>query len=216
MKTIEIKGTARTIAEHSSDQVRALKEIRKNGGVPCELYGGAGNTHLTVSEKQLHKLVYTPDIYIIDLYVDGKKVNVILKDIQFHPVKDTILHVDFYEINESKPIVMEVPLKMEGLAPGVQAGGKLFMQIRKLKIRALYNVIPERLIIDISNLQLGKSIKVGELSFDKLEIVTPKDAVVCSIKMTRSALPDDSAAATAAAATTAEAAPEATADKPAK
>ena len=122
MKSIEVKGTARTIAERSSEQARALKEIRKNGGVPCVLYGGNEVVHFTVTNEGLRNLVYTPHIYVVDLVIDGKKVNAILKDIQFHPVKDTILHVDFYQIDEAKPIVMEVPVQLEGLAEGVKAG----------------------------------------------------------------------------------------------
>ena len=122
MKSIEVKGTARTIAERSSEQARALKEIRKNGGVPCVLYGGNEVVHFTVPNEGLRNLVYTPHIYVVDLIIDGKKVNAILKDIQFHPVKDTILHVDFYQIDEAKPIVMEVPVQLEGLAEGVKVG----------------------------------------------------------------------------------------------
>ena len=125
MKSIEVKGTARTIAERSSEQARALKEIRKNGGVPCVLYGAGEVVHFTVTNEGLRNLVYTPHIYVVDLDIDGKKVNAILKDIQFHPVKDNILHVDFYQIDEAKPIVMEVPVQLEGLAEGVKAGGSL-------------------------------------------------------------------------------------------
>ena len=177
MKSIEVKGTARTIAERSSEQARALKEIRKNGGVPCVLYGGNEVVHFTVPNEGLRNLVYTPHIYVVDLIIDGKKVNAILKDIQFHPVKDTILHVDFYQIDEAKPIVMEVPVQLEGLAEGVKAGGKL----------ALYNVIPEKLTVNVSHLGLGKTVKVGELSFEGLELMSAKEAVVCAVKLTRAA-----------------------------
>ena len=187
MKSIEIKGTERTIAERSSEQARALKAIRKNNGVPCVLYGGEKNIHFTVSADGLRNLVYTPHIYVVDLDIDGKKVNAIMKDIQFHPVKDNILHVDFYQIDESKPIVMEVPVQLEGLAEGVKAGGKLALQIRKLKVKALFNVIPERLIVNVSHLGLGKTIKVGELNFENLELLNAKEAVVCAVKLTRAA-----------------------------
>ena len=185
MKSIEVKGTARTIAERSSEQARALKEIRKNGGVPCVLYGGNEVVHFTVPNEGLRNLVYTPHIYVVDLIIDGKKVNAILKDIQFHPVKDTILHVDFYQIDEAKPIVMEVPVQLEGLAEGVKAGGKLALQMRKIK--ALYNVIPEKLTVNVSHLGLGKTVKVGELSFEGLELMSAKEAVVCAVKLTRAA-----------------------------
>lgn len=133
-------------------------------------------------------MVYTPHIYVVDLDIDGKKVNAILKDIQFHPVKDTILHVDFYQIDEAKPIVMEVPVQMEGLAEGVKAGGKLAAGVRKLKVRAVYTAIPEKLDIDVTHLGLGKTIKVSELSYEGLELVTSPSVVVCQVKMTRSAM----------------------------
>ena len=187
MKSIEIKGTARTIAARSSEQARALKAIRKNNGVPCVLYGGGENVHFTVPADGLRNLVYTPHIYVVNLDIDGKQVKAILKDIQFHPVKDTILHVDFYQITEEKPIVMEVPVQLEGLAEGVKAGGKLALQIRKLKVKALYNAIPERLVINVSNLALGKTIKVGELNFEGLELLNAKESVVCAVKLTRAA-----------------------------
>ena len=187
MKSIEVKGTARTIAERSSDQARALKAIRKDNGVPCVLYGGGENIHFTVPVEGLRNLVYTPHIYVVDLIIDGKKVNAILKDIQFHPVKDNILHVDFYQIDEAKPIVMEVPVQLEGLAEGVKAGGKLVLQMRKLKVRALYNIIPEKLIVNVSHLGLCKTVKVGELSYEGLELLNAKEAVVCAVKLTRAA-----------------------------
>lgn len=194
MKSFELKGTARTIAEHSSDQKRALKALRKNNEVPCVLYGVEKDADgkpvamsFTVSIDGLRNLVYTPHIYLVNLIVDGKKINAIMKDIQFHAVKDSILHVDFYQIDETKPIIMEVPIALEGLAEGVKAGGKMSLQVRKLKVRALHNIIPEKLTINVSNLGLGKTIKVGELSFDGLELLNAKEAVVCAVKLTRAA-----------------------------
>lgn len=164
-----------------------MKAIRKNNGVPCVLYGGKEIVHFTVTNEGLRNLVYTPHIYVVDLVIDGKKYNAIMKDIQFHPVKDNILHVDFYEIDEAKPIVMEVPVQLEGLAEGVKAGGKLSLQMRKLKVKALYNVIPERLVVNVSHLGLGKTVKVGELNYEGLELLNAKDAVVCAVKLTRAA-----------------------------
>ncbi len=191
MKSIELKGTARTIAERSSEQAKALKEIRRNGGVPCVMYGGKKNYNFIIEEKELNKIVYTPHIYVVDLIIDGEKKNAVLKDIQFQAVKDTILHVDFYEIDETKPIVMNVPIELVGLAPGVQAGGKMHHQMRRLKVRALYTAIPEKLQINVSKLGLGKSIKIGNLSFEGLELMNPKGAVVCSVKSTRNAVATD-------------------------
>lgn len=187
MKSIEVKGTARTIAEHSSEQSRALKALRKNNCVPCVLYGAGDNVHFTVTNDEVRNLIYTPHIYVVDLDIDGKKVKAILKDIQFHPVKDTILHIDFFQIDELKPIIMEVPVQLEGLAEGVKAGGKLTLQMRKLKVRALYNVIPEKLTVNVAHLGLGKTVKVGELSYEGLTLLNAKEAVVCAVQLTRAA-----------------------------
>lgn len=187
MKSIEVKGTARTIAEHSSEQSRALKALRKNNCVPCVLYGAGDNVHFTVTNDEVRNLIYTPHIYVVDLAIDGKKVKAILKDVQFHPVKDTILHIDFFQIDELKPIIMEVPVQLEGLAEGVKAGGKLTLQMRKLKVRALYNVIPEKLTVNVAHLGLGKTVKVGELSYEGLTLLNAKEAVVCAVQLTRAA-----------------------------
>lgn len=189
MKSIEIKGSLRT-----ETGKKAAHSLRQNNGVPCVLYGMQkdenGNqvaTHFTVTVDGLRKLVYTPHIYVVDLNIDGKIVNAIMKDIQFHPVTDAILHVDFLQINEENPIVMEVPVQLEGLAEGVKAGGKLALQMRKIKVKALYNVIPEKLTVNVSHLGLGKTVKVGELSFEGLELISAKEAVVCAVKLTRAA-----------------------------
>lgn len=189
MKSIEIKGSLRT-----ETGKKAAHSLRQNNGVPCVLYGMQkdenGNqvaTHFTVTVDGLRKLVYTPHIYVVDLNIDGKIVNAIMKDIQFHPVTDAILHVDFLQINEENPIVMEVPVQLEGLAEGVKAGGKLALQTRKLKVKALYNLIPERLVVNVTNLGLGKTIKVGELNYEDLTLLNAKEAVVCAVKLTRAA-----------------------------
>ena len=189
MKSIEIKGSLRT-----ETGKKATHSLRKENGVPCALYGIQKDengkpvaTHFTVTVEGLRKLVYTPHIYVVDLNIDGKVVNAIMKDIQFHPVTDAILHVDFLQIDEANPIVMEVPVQLEGLAEGVKAGGKLALQMGKLKVKALYNVIPERLVVDVTSLGLGKTIKVGELNYEGLQILNAKEAVVCAVKLTRAA-----------------------------
>lgn len=189
MRSIAINGSLRTEIGK-----KATKSVRKADAVPCVLYGAQkdanGNqvaTHFTVTNDGLRNLVYTPHIYVVDLTIDGKTVNAIMKDIQFHPVTDKILHVDFYQIDEANPIVMEVPVKLEGLAEGVKAGGKLVLQMRKLKVKALYNIIPEKLIVNVSHLGLGKTVKVGELSYEGLELLNAKEAVVCAVKLTRAA-----------------------------
>ena len=164
-------------------------------GINKDENGNQVATHFTVTNDGLRNLVYTPHIYVVNLNIDGKVVTAIMKDIQFHPVTDKILHVDFLQIDESNPIVMEVPVKLEGLAEGVKAGGKLALQVRKLKVKALYSAIPERLIVDVTNLGLGKTIKVGELSYEGLQILNSKEAVVCAVKLTRAARGAQAAAA---------------------
>lgn len=199
MKQIAINGTVRTDLGK-----KAAKEIRKNGNVPCVLYGEKKDEngapvaiHFVVSEKEINKLVYTPHIYLIDINIDGEDHKGIIKEIQFHAVKDNVLHVDFFEVHAEKPIVMGVPVAAKGLAEGVRAGGRLMMMVRKLQVRALYDAIPEKLEVDVTSLQLGKSIKAGQLSFEGLELVTPKEVIVCTVKMTRAAMGAAAAAAKA-------------------
>lgn len=189
MKTIEIKGTARVAGGK-----KAAKQLRKQGVIPCNLYGELKDEKglplafsFAVTEGELRKLLYSPDIYTVKLDVDGKQCLAILKEAQFHPVKDNVLHVDFYQITDQKPIVMEVPIRLNGLAEGVKAGGKLAASVRKLKVKAVHTAIPERLDIDVTHLELGKTIKVGELNFEGLELVTSPSVVVCQVKMTRNA-----------------------------
>ena len=190
MKTIDVKGTARV-----ANGKKGAKDVRRQGGVPCNLYGEAKGENglpvaqsFTATQEELRKLVYTPDIFSVNLNIDGKECKAVMKELQFHPVTDRLLHVDFYEITETKPSVMEVPIKLNGLAEGVRAGGKLAASVRKLKVRAPYTQIPECLDIDVTNLGLGKTIKVGELSFEGLELVTSPSVVVCQVQMTRSAM----------------------------
>jgi len=144
-------------------------------------------THFAVKESDVRKLIYTPEIFLVHLNIGGKEFNAILKDIQFHPVKDTILHLDFLHVFEKKPIVIDVPVVLDGLAEGVKAGGKLSLDLRKLKVKATYDKVPEKVHINIEHLALGKSIQVGELSFDGLELLNAKNAVVCRVQLTRAA-----------------------------
>lgn len=190
MKSINVKGSVRTATGK-----KASRDLRKAGAVPCNLYGEARGENglpvalsFTSTQEELRKLVYSPEIYSVNLNIDGKEYKAVMRELQFHPVTDLLLHVDFYEITDTKPIVMEVPIKLNGLAEGVKAGGKLAASVRKLKVRAPYTAIPERLDIDVTNLGLGKTIKVAELNFEGLELVTSPSVVVCQVKMTRSAM----------------------------
>lgn len=187
MKTFQLEGNKREIAERSCDQKRALKALRKNSMIPAVLYGGDETIHFSVSYESVRKLVYTPEIFLVELTINGVKKNAIMKELQFQPVKDTILHIDFLEVFPNKPVVMEVPVALEGHAEGVKAGGKLTLQMRKLKVKAIYDKIPEKLVINVDHLGLGKSMQVGELHFEGLEVVNAKNAVVCAVQLTRAA-----------------------------
>ena len=187
MKTFQLQGTTREILSRPADQKRALKAMRNNNGIPAVLYGGEKVVHFTVTNDAVRNLVYTPEIYIVDLTIDGKTTKAIVKDMQFQPVTDAIVHMDFLEVTENKPVVMEVPVALEGHAEGVKAGGKLTLQMRKLKVKALYSQIPEKLTINVDNLGLGKTMQVGALHFEGLELMNAKNAVVCAVQLTRAA-----------------------------
>lgn len=187
MKEIEVTGKKRsTIGKKSS------KNLRKEGFIPCNLYGEAKDENgapkalaFTCPMNELRKIVYTPHIYVINLIIDGESHTAILKELQFHPVTDALLHVDFYEVNDQKPITIGIPVKLTGLAQGIRDGGRMNLSIRKINVTAKYQDIPEHLDIDVTDLKIGKSIKVGDLHFEGLEMATSKDVVVCSIKATR-------------------------------
>ncbi len=182
MKTFELKGTLRNDLGK-----KASKAYRVENMVPCVLYGGEEVKHFNATTEGIRKLVYTPEVYIVNLELDGKTVTAIMKDLQFQPVSDQLLHADFLQISDKKPIIMEIPVVLEGLAEGVKAGGKLSLEMRKLKVKGLYKDFPEKLAINIENLGLGKTIQIGALSFPNLELLNAKDNVVCAVKLTRAA-----------------------------
>ena len=187
MKEITVKGEARTALGK-----KACRDLRRQGGVPCVLYGVERDENnapvaktFTVSQKELAKVLYTPNVYIVNLDIDGVVVKAILKDLQCDFVKDTPVHVDFYQITEEHPIVMDIPVKLNGLAEGVKAGGKLTLNVRKLRVKAVYKNLPDTLDIDVTDLGLGKSMKVVALHYEGLDIVTSKEVVVCAVRATR-------------------------------
>lgn len=218
MKTFELSAQPRTLVGK-----KATKELRKAGLIPVVMNGGeivdlpytgklnegetvveiANNrgiitTNLQVKEDDVRKLIYTLDIFAINLDVNGVKKNAVLKEIQFHPVTDNILHIDLLEVSDKKPVVMEVPVKLEGHAEGVKAGGKLTLSMKKIKVKALYTSIPERVVINVDNLGLGKTMQIGDLHFDGLELMNAKNAVVCAVQLTRAARGAQAAAEAAA------------------
>ena len=191
---------------------KATKALRSKGMIPVVLNGGEivdlpfngtleagqkvveiGNgkglitTDLVVTNEAVRKLIYTPEIFAVEINVNGKKIMAVLKDVQFHPVKDNILHIDFLAVNDTKPVVIEVPVKLEGHAEGVKAGGKLNLSMKRLKVKAVYTQVPEKLIVNVDTLGLGKTLQVGDLHFEGLELVNAKNAVVCGVALTRAA-----------------------------
>lgn len=189
MKEINVTGQKR-----ENLGKKASKELRKQGLIPCNLYGEKKGENglpealaFTIAFSELRKVIYTPHIYVINIDLEGVHHTAILKEIQFHPVTDAPLHVDFYEVNDEKPITIGIPVKLVGLAQGVRDGGRMNLSIRKINVTAPYQQIPEHLDVDVTSLRIGKSIKVGQLSYEGLEIATGKEVIVCSIKMTRNA-----------------------------
>jgi large subunit ribosomal protein L25 len=182
MKTFELKGEIRT-----DFGKKAANSLRSKNLIPCNVYGGkdSENINFTVENGAILKLIYTPDVFVVNLTLGDKEMKAVIKEIQFHPVKEQVLHIDFLHVYEDVPVVVAIPVRLEGLAIGVKAGGKLSLDLRKLNARALYSNLPETLNIDVSKLKLGKSIQVGELSFDNVEILNPKEAVVCRVQTTR-------------------------------
>jgi len=192
MKTFELKGEIR-----QDFGKKAAKSLRRQGLVPCVIYGGheGENINFVVKQGDVRNLLYTPEVFLVNLELGDKKMQAILKESQFHPVKDTVLHLDFLHVFEDVPVVIELPVRLEGLAVGVKAGGKLSLDLRKLRVRALAANLPEQLVVNVTKLKIGKSIQVGDLSFEGLELLNAKNAVVCRVQVTRATRSDMSAAA---------------------
>ena len=187
MKEISVSGQKR-----ATTGKKATRELRREGLVPCNLYGEKKGENglpealaFAIPATQLRKAVYTPHVYVVNLTIDGEAHKAVMKELQFHPTTDALLHIDFYEVSETKPITIGIPVKLEGHAQGVRDGGRLSQAVRQLSVTAPYKQIPEELKIDVTNLKLGKAIKVAELQFEGLEIATPAQVVVCSVKATR-------------------------------
>ena len=182
MKTFQLSGAVRT-----ETGKKAGKALRKADLIPAVMYGGEEVIQFTVTTDSVRKLIYTPEVYMVELTIGEKTTMAIVKELQFHPVSDILLHVDFLEVFADKPVVIEIPVALEGHSEGVKAGGRLSLEMRKLKVKALYSTLPEKLMVNIDHLELGKTIQVGSLSFDGLEILNAKNAVVCAVKLTRAA-----------------------------
>lgn len=182
MKTFELQGQLRSeIGKKDS------KAVRREGGIPCVLYGGAEPLHFSVNTPDVRHLVYTPHVYFVELNLNGKKHMAALKDIQTHPVSDAILHIDFQSIQDDKPVSMAIPVSVVGNSPGVRNGGKLVVNLRKLAVSALPKDMPDQISVDISNLNIGDGLRIREIQQEGVTFLENGSIVITAVRMTRSA-----------------------------
>lgn len=187
MKSITIKGSKR-----ESLGKAATRNLRNAGQVPCVVYGGESPTHFSADEREFSKLIYTPNVYTVDIDLgDGTIIRAIKQDVQFHPVKDAILHVDFYELNEERPVTMEVPVRTVGSSRGVLNGGVLRINNRRLKVRALPANLPDMIECDITPLKIGGKIYVHQKQTEDYTILHPDNEVIVMVKTSRNAVDVD-------------------------
>ena len=192
MKTFELTGTPRS--EYGK---KAAKAFRKGNLVPCNLYGNGENTTFVVSVDDVRKLIYTPDTMAVALTIGETKKMAVVKELQFHPVSEDLFHIDFLEVTEQKPVTVAIPVQLSGHAEGVKAGGKLSLEMKKLKVNGIYTQIPNRVEIDVTSLGLGKKLYVGAVEMaEGLKLMNPADACVAQVKATRASQQAAAAAAT--------------------
>ena len=189
MKSITIQGTKR-----ESVGKKSTKALRDAELVPCVVYGGAEPLNFSAEERSFKGLVYTPEAHTVSIEVDGQTIPAVLQDIQFHPLTDKILHADFYQLSEDKPVVMEVPVRVTGRSKGVVAGGVLRQTYRKLKVKAIPANLPDEIVVDITPLKIGNKLYVESLKSDKYTFMHPDNAVVVAVKMSRNASKNAAAA----------------------
>lgn len=208
MKSIAIAGSLRDNAKKQT-----TKQLRNQDIVPCVLYGGKEQVHFAAPAASFKKLVYTPEVLSVDLTIDGKPYTAIMQDIQLHPVSEKIMHIDFLELIKDKAVTIDIPVKITGSAPGVKQGGKLLTKVRKLKIKALPGDLPDNIEIKIDALEIGKSIRVGDIKMKNVEILDSATNIITSVVTTRQVAAEPAPGAAPAAAKPAAAAPAAAAAK---
>ena len=188
MKTVQLSGSLR-----ANVGKKDASSLRSAGLVPCVLYGQGQQTHFSVKQVAIEKIVYSPDVYQVELNIDGKTAVGIIQELQQHPTKDTIQHVDFLELNETKTIRIKLPVRLVGSSPGVMAGGKLMLVFRSLQCVGLSKDLPEAIILDISTLNIGGAIRVNTINIPGITFLDPANAVVVSVKMARGAVKGEEA-----------------------
>ena len=183
MKSITIQGPKR-----ESVGKKSTKALRDAELVPCVVYGGAETLNFSAEERAFKGLVYTPEAHTVSIEVDGQTIPAVLQDIQFHPITDKILHADFYQLADDKPVVMEVPVRITGRAKGVVSGGAMRQTYRKLKIKALPANLPDEIVVDVTPLKIGNKLYVGDIKTSNFTFMHPDNAVVVAVKMSRTAM----------------------------
>lgn len=182
MEIIKIAGKKREVFGKKES-----KKERREGHIPCIIYGNGDNIAFTIDVKAVKPLIYTPHSHLVEFDIDGKKEIGVMREVQYHPVSDEILHIDFFHVVDGKPITIDIPVRLAGNAEGVKLGGKLALAKRKLRVSALMKDLPDEIVVDVTELGLGKSIFVGDLKYDNLSILTPATTAICAVKMTRAA-----------------------------
>jgi large subunit ribosomal protein L25 len=180
MKTVSLSGTPRAYVGKKD-----AKNLRRQGKVPCVIYGGKEQKHFFLDQKDFKKIIFTPEVFIVNIDLDGTTYETILQDIQYHPVTDLVMHADFLELTPGRNVSLAIPVQLEGTAPGVVKGGKLQLKLRKLRMKGLVENMPEHVVLDISKLDIGKSIKVKDINIEKVQLLDPVNAVVVSVKAAR-------------------------------
>lgn len=182
MKIFEINGEVRKeIGKKNANQ------LRKEEKIPCVIYGGKENIHFSATEKEFLHLIYTPNVYIANIKLEDTEYNAVMREIQYHPVTDKVLHIDFLQVFDDKNVTVPVPVKLHGFAKGVKEGGKLNLERRKLNVSGFPKAIPDVIEIDVTNVELGKTIKVGEIDIPNIKLTDNVNTVVASVKLTRAA-----------------------------
>lgn len=195
MKTVSLSGSLR-----GSVGKKDAKLQRRAGKVPCVIYGGTEQIHFVADEKAFSKILFTPEVNIIRINIDGKEYDSIYQEIQFHPVTDKLLHVDFLQVLPGKPVVIAIPVKYEGVSPGVLRGGRLEKKMRKVKIRAMQNDLPDYITINIGSMEIGDTCKVGDLKIDNVTFLDAPTNVVVAVRTARQVVEEAAPGAEAAAA----------------
>lgn len=187
MKSVSLNGMARVELGK-----KFSKDLRKNGKIPGVIYSkGKEPVHICVENKELRKIIYNPNTYILDIEVEGKIFNTIIRDAQFHPLSDNILHIDFLELSENELVSLEIPVKLNGNSIGVKNGGQLNLVMRKLLVKSFPKNLPDTINIDITQLKIGNSVRILELENENYKFIQPESAVVVSVKTARNIVEDE-------------------------